>query len=74
MALDSHWKPMYAKAVKVLAGTQKKSMLKEFVSHETDAGEAVFFDTIGDADEANEVLLSADDRQVIRLRPRSGHE
>jgi len=59
MAYNEHYKEAFSDAVLELAGSQKRSLLKELVGHESKKGEAVFLDAIGPDDDADTTLLSA---------------
>ena len=59
MALDSHWKYVYSDLITQLAGTQNRSLLKEFVSHDAKKGEVVFFDMDDADDNATLTAMSA---------------
>lgn len=59
MALDTHYKGMYDDAVKQLVGTQDRSLLKEFTSKSSKAGEAVSMDAMSPNDEANVTAMSS---------------
>ena len=59
MALNTHWKYMYADGVAELAGSQSRSLLKELVRREAKKGEAVAFDAIGPDEEATATALAS---------------
>jgi hypothetical protein len=59
MALDSHWKVMYGNAIKALAGSQKRSLLKELVDKDSKKGETVYFDMDDVDDDATLTAMSA---------------
>jgi hypothetical protein len=60
MALQTFWQQVYADLIRELAGTQKRSMLKEFCSRDTKKGETQMFDAVGDpaADATTTALAS----------------
>jgi len=59
MALNTHWKYMYADLVRELAGSPNRSILKEFCARDTKKGEAQLFDAIGVLDAANQTALAS---------------
>lgn len=59
MALNTHWKYMYADLIRDLAGTQSRSILKEFCARDAKAGEAQLFDSVGVEDEADATALAS---------------
>lgn len=52
MAIGTHYRVMFSDGVQELAGSQSRSLLKEFVGHESKSGEAVFLDGIAPDDDA----------------------
>lgn len=61
MAATDHYKYMYEDAVGLLANSQNRSILKEFTSQKSKAGEAVFFDDIDvdDSTDADETAIAS---------------
>lgn len=57
--LQFHHKQMYADAVRDLAGSPKRSLLKDLCSKENKRGEAVFIDSVGASEDADVSALSA---------------
>lgn len=57
---DRHWKPVFDKVIRELAGYQTRSILKEFMQKDSKRGELALFDTIEPDDEAEFNLMSAD--------------
>jgi len=59
MAFDTYWRSMYCDSLLDLAGYQKRSILKEFVSKDSKGGDAVFFDEISPNDAADVGAITA---------------
>jgi len=55
----AHYVQMFTDGVQQLAGSQSRSLLKEFIGHEAKAGEVVYLDGIGPDDDASTTAIAS---------------